>query len=56
MTWLLPAAFVPLAGVFALILVWPRLRTPISLGRLALETLVIFLVTVAASAAAWALS
>jgi hypothetical protein len=55
MTWLMPAQLVPLAGVFALVVAWPRLSRPTSHARLVLEVLRIALGTIAAWSLAWAL-
>ena len=55
MTWVLPGELMPIAGVLALVLAWPRLRTSTSPTRLAIEILVITRVVVAGFAGARAL-
>jgi hypothetical protein len=54
MTWWMPAELVLLAGVFALVLAWPRLSRPTSHARLVLEVLLIALDTIAAYSLTWA--
>ena len=51
---LLPPALVPVAGLLALVLVWPRLRRPSTTPRLFVETVVITGGTIASVAALWA--
>jgi hypothetical protein len=50
---MLPIFLLPIAGVLALVLVWPRVRTPISLPRLFLEAVGMVLLAVGILWAAW---
>lgn len=52
MTWQMPAELVPLAGVFALVVAWPRLSKPPSHARLLAEVVMIALGTIAACSVA----
>ena len=56
MTWLMPTELLPIAGVLALVLAWPRLHAPTSSLRLFAEVLGISLGTIVVCAALWALS
>ena len=54
MTWRMPADLVPLAGLLALVVAWPRIAQPTSAARLFGDVLLIGMGTSAAWAAAWA--
>jgi hypothetical protein len=56
MTWLMPAEFVPFAGVLAVVFFWPRLRQPTSSVRFAGEVFTITVGTIMGCAGAWALT
>jgi hypothetical protein len=51
----LPTALLPVAGVLALVLIWPRLRLQSSNGRLFAEAFGLALVAIALIWAAWVL-
>jgi drug/metabolite transporter superfamily protein YnfA len=53
MTPLLPTALLPVASALALLLVWPRLRTQPSNGRLFAEAFGLALVAIAVVWSAW---
>jgi hypothetical protein len=53
MTALLPPALLPVAGVLALVLAWPRLRAQPATGRLVAEAFGLTLVALALVWAAW---
>jgi hypothetical protein len=55
MPWLLPTAMLPVDGLLALVLVWPRLRAQPSSGRLVAEAFGVALVSTGLVWAAWVL-
>ena len=55
MTWLMPTELLPIAGMLALVIAWPRLHAPTSSQRLFAEVFAIGVGTIAACSGLWAL-
>jgi hypothetical protein len=55
MSWLMPTELLPIAGMLALILAWPRLHAPTSSRRLFAVVSAICVGTIAACSGLWAL-
>ena len=56
MTWRMPTELLPIAGMLALVIAWPRLHAPMTLQQLFAEVFAIGVGTIAACSGLWALS
>lgn len=55
MTWLMSTELLPVVGVLALVIAWPRPHASTSIQRLCAEVFAIGILTIAACAGLWAL-